>query len=247
MITGLSGAGAGAASGFATESAANATGDAAMPLAAGGADAGSAAACEAATAKPVTLGSVSRWAACAAGEFPLLVPDDASFALGFCEAALCELACDALTPCVPAALEFGRWIAEAVTGVTIFGKADAADSVPGPALEKNTENGVCPAIGSVVAESDPAAAVKVEPGALWRPVAARTVVLLGAVGNCGAANGSGALLASICAARFKTAALEVCASGVDALGIGAATFPAIGKLAVPLPSVPSFEAFDPPG
>lgn len=60
MITGLSGAGVGGASGFAAESAAIATGDAVMPLATGGAGAGIAVDCEAATARPVTLGSVSR-------------------------------------------------------------------------------------------------------------------------------------------------------------------------------------------
>jgi hypothetical protein len=134
------------------------------------------------------LGSVSRWSACAVCKFPLPVPDNVSFALEFCEAAPCGPACAALAPGVPAALEFVRlefmrWIAEAFTGVTSFGKADAADSVPGPALEKNTENGVWLAIGNVVAESDPAAAVcvKVEAGALWRPAAARPGILFGAV------------------------------------------------------------------
>jgi hypothetical protein len=111
-----------------------------------------------------------------------------SFAVGFCEAALCELACVALVPCVPPVLEFVRlefvrWIAEALTGVTIFGKADAADSVPGPAFEKNTENGVWLAIGNVVAEFAPAPAVEVDAGALWCPAAARTGVLFGAVVN----------------------------------------------------------------
>jgi hypothetical protein len=185
MITGLSGAGAGSVSGFATESAASATGDAVIPLAAGGAGAAIAAGCEGATASPVMLGSVSRRSACAVCKFPLPVPDNVSFALEFCEAALCELVC-ALVPCVPAALEFvrlgfARCIAEAFTGVTSFGKADAADSVPGPAFEKKTENGVWLAIGNVVAEFDPAADVEVEAGVLWRPAAARTGILFDAV------------------------------------------------------------------
>jgi hypothetical protein len=185
IIAGLAGAGAGSVSGFATESAASATGDAVIPLAAGGAGAAIAAGCEEATASPVMLGPVSRRSACAVCKFPLPVPDNVSFVLGLCEAALCELAC-ALVPCVPAALEFARpefvrWIAEAFSGVTSFGKANAADSVPGPAFEKNTENGVWLAIGNVVGESDPAAAVEVEAGVLWRPAAARTGMLFGAV------------------------------------------------------------------
>jgi hypothetical protein len=185
IIAGLVGAGAGGASGFAAVSVARATGEAVTPAAAGGAGAAIAAGCEEATASPVMLGSVSRRSACAVCKFPLPVPDDASFALGFCEAALCELAC-VLVPCVPAALEFvrlgfARCIAEVLTGVTSFGKADAADSVSGPALEKNTENGVWLAIGDVVAEFDPAADVEVEAGVLWRPPAARTGILFGAV------------------------------------------------------------------
>jgi hypothetical protein len=177
-------AGAGSASGFATESAASATGNAVIPLAAGGAGAAIAAGCEEATASPVMLGSVSRWSACAVCKFPLPVPDNVSFALEFCEAAPCGPACAALAPGVPEALEFvrlgfARCIAEAFTGVTIFGKADAADSVPGPAFEKKTENGVWLAIGNAV-ESDPAA-VAVEAGVLWRPAAARTGILFGAV------------------------------------------------------------------
>jgi hypothetical protein len=188
IIAGLAGAGAGAgsASGFATESAASATGDAVMLIAAGGAGAAIAAGCEEATASPVMLGSVSRWSACAVCKFPLPVPDNVSFALEFCEAAPCGPACAALAPGVPAALEFVRlefmrWIAEAFTGVTSFGKANAADSVPGPAFEKNTENGVWLAIGNVVGEFDPAADVEVEAGVLWRPAAARTGILFGAV------------------------------------------------------------------
>ena len=185
MITGLSGAGAGSASGFATESAASATGDAVIPLAAGGAGAAIAAGCEEATASSVMLGSVSRWSACAVCKFPLPVPDNVSFALEFCEAAPCGPACAALAPGVPAALEFvrlgfARCIAEAFTGVTSFGKANAADSVPGPAFEKKTENGVWLALGDVVAEFDPAAA-EVEAGVLWCPAAARTGMLFGAV------------------------------------------------------------------
>jgi hypothetical protein len=60
MITGLSGAGVGGVSGFAAESAASATGDAVMPLATGGVGEMIAAGCDAATARPVTLRSVSR-------------------------------------------------------------------------------------------------------------------------------------------------------------------------------------------
>ena len=171
MITGLSGAGAGGASGFGPESVASATGDAVTPTAAGGVSATIAAGCEAATATPITLGSLSRCSVCAV-EFPLLVPDKASFAGGFCEAALCELVCVAPAPCAPAVLElvrleFVRWITEPLTGVMIFGRADAADSVPGPAFEKKTENGVWLAIGGFVAEPAPAAAVvEIETGAL---------------------------------------------------------------------------------
>jgi hypothetical protein len=54
------------------------------------------------------------------------------------------------------------------------------------------------------------------------------------------------LLASICAARFKIAALGVCALGVDTFEIGAAVFAGIGKLEVTLPCAPSLEAFDSP-
>jgi hypothetical protein len=86
MITGFSGAAAGGASGFAAESAAIATGDAVTPTAAGGVGATIIAGCEAATARPVMLESVSRWSVWAV-EFPLPVPDSASFALRFCEAA----------------------------------------------------------------------------------------------------------------------------------------------------------------
>ncbi len=159
-----------------------------MPIAAGGTGATIVAGCEEATGSPVMLGSVSRWSACAVCKFPLLVPDNVSFALEFWETAPCELACAALAPCVPAALEFVRpefvrWTAEAFTGVTIFGRAEAADSVPGPALEKNTENGVWLAIGTVVAEFDTAASVEVEAGVLWRPPAARTDVLFGVLVN----------------------------------------------------------------
>ena len=100
--------------------------------------------CDAATARPVMLGSVCRWSACPAGEFKLLVPGNVSFALAFCEAVLCELACAALAPCALGLVRLGfvRCVAEAVIGITNFGKADTADSVPGPAFEKNTENGV---------------------------------------------------------------------------------------------------------
>lgn len=134
------------------------------------------------------LGSVCRWSACPAGEFKLPVPDNVSFALEFCEAAPGGPACAALAPGVPAALEFVRLefvrcIPEVFTGVTSFGKANAADSVPGPAFEKNTENGVWLAIGNVVGESNPAADVEVEAGVLWRPPAARTDVLFGVLVN----------------------------------------------------------------
>jgi hypothetical protein len=146
--------------------------------------------------------------------------------------------------------EFGRWIAEAVTGVTIFGKAEAADSVPGPAFEKKTENGVWLAIGNVVAEFDSAAGVEVETGALWCPAATRTGALPCAVvdwaAGTGAATGSGALLASICAARFKTVALGVCAFGVDTSATGAGLLAEIGPLKVTLPRPSSLEALASP-
>ena len=54
------------------------------------------------------------------------------------------------------------------------------------------------------------------------------------------------MLASICAARFKTVELRVCALGVDTAGTGAAVAE-VGKLEVTLLCALSPEAFASPG
>ena len=80
----------------------------------------------------------------------------------FSGAAPCELALEAWTPTVEALRT-----ASFVTGTTTLGKVAAAASVPGPGLEKKTENGVCPAKGESSA-ADSLDGVDVEtPPPLW--------------------------------------------------------------------------------
>ncbi len=96
-----------------------------------------------------------------------------------------------------------------------MGKADAAASVPGPALEKKTENGVWLATGNSLPASDPVDMAKDEDEAddevetgIWP--APRTLVAETPAVTLAAANRGAALSGSGCPAGFKIDGAAVC-------------------------------------
>jgi hypothetical protein len=99
--------------------------------------------------------------------------------------------------------------AEPVAGRIILGKADAADSVPGPGPEKKTENGVWFAVCDSLSEPDPAGKAAEGVEARMAPVP-RTLGLVTAAFIFGTANCSGGPPSTVAAAGFKSADAESC-------------------------------------
>jgi hypothetical protein len=186
-----------------------------------------AAAFGAAAADPATAATVaavaSACSACPADKLALwLVVASPEFgAPGFCELAfvevpLCTTPLGVFMPDAFAVPARRSCIAGPVAGSTIFGKVDAADSVPGPGLEKKTENGVWLAADPLSNSAADDVELRIEDGVPEPGPALRRLGLATVAVVFGTATRKPGLAGVNCAAGFNTGKAATAPSKIPA-------------------------------